>query len=94
MAKEGLAEINNFLDKVDSLNIFSVDPKSGKEDKSVMSETDTTSMLDPPPAKMAKFEEEEEEEDPLDLKSEDVEFIWDSVAQRCIKNLERWDKIY
>lgn len=87
MAKEGLAEINNFLDKVDSLNIFSVDPKSGKEDKSVMSETDTTSMLDPPPAKMAKFEEEEE--DPLDLKSEDVEFIWDSVAQRCIKNLER-----
>ena len=85
MAKEGLAEINNFLDKVDSLNIFSVDPKSGKEDKSVMSETDTTSMLDPPPAKMAKFEEE----DPLDLKSEDVEFIWDSVAQRCIKNLER-----
>ena len=87
MAKEGLAEINNFLDKVDSLNIFSVDPKSGKEDKSVMSETDTTSMLDPPPAKMAKFEEEEE--DPLDLKSEDVEFIWDSVAQRCINNLER-----
>ena len=84
---ERLGALDTFLQKVERLNIVSADPRSSKEDKSVLSETDATmSMLEPPPAKVMKLDVDADVADKSDAES--LESAWDAIAQRCIKSLE------
>ena len=76
-SKERLLFFTNILEKVDRLNLFTLDPKTGKDERSQSSETDT--MLEPPPAKMSKVEEN---------KTEDTHSMWEVISKKCLRGLE------
>jgi hypothetical protein len=65
---------------VSAANLLNSDPKSGKEERSMSSETDTTTTFEPPPAKLPKMEDAEA--------VEDAEAAWQTIAGRCLASLE------
>ena len=80
-SKERLSFFKDILDKVERSNLF--DPtKSGKDDRSQSSETDT--MFEPPPAKMSKVEE-----DVFVVEGNaDLHSMWEVISQKCLRGLE------
>ena len=78
-SKDRLSAFVGVLEKVESSNLFTVDPKSGKEDRSQSSETD--SMFEPPPEKRSKMVDDV-------FSGDNVDAMWDVVARKCLRGLE------